>query len=340
MSAPLPMSAPAFRWGILGAGGIAHKLADAITHYTKSEVVAVAAASGLERAQAFAAETGVPTAYGSYEELVADPDVDIVYVATTHNNHHGPALLAIEAGKHVMVEKAFTQNERQARLVVDAARAKGVFVMEAMWARHLPHMYALREAIARGEIGEVISVQADHGQPISHIERMRNPALAGGALLDLGVYPISFAHDILGVPDAITAVGRLTDTGVDGQVSMVFDYPSMGAQASLTTTMEGKTPCMALIGGTEGYIEIDGTFYNPTTFRVVRLDGTMWEYDGAAPNGFQFEAAEVSRCVAAGLTESPIQPLEQSLEIMRIMDEVRNQIGLIYPDEHGGPGER
>lgn len=339
MSAPLPMSAPAFRWGILGAGGIARKFTDAVTQHTASEVVAVAAASGVERAQAFADEMGVPKAYGSYEQLLADPDVDLVYVATTHNNHHGPALLAIEAGKHVLVEKSFTQNEKQAQLVVDAARAKGVFVMEAMWARHLPHQYALRELIARGEIGEIVSVQADHGQALSHVERMWNPALAGGALLDLGVYPIAFAHDLLGVPDSITAVGRLRETGVDGSVAMVFDYPSMGAQASLTTTMEARTPCVALIGGTEGFVTVDRTFYNPTTFTVTRNDGTSWTYDGTVPNGFQFEAAEVARCVDAGLTESPVHTLDQSLEIMRIMDEVRNQIGLIYPNEHPGPGD-
>ncbi|MFV0286749.1 MAG: Gfo/Idh/MocA family protein [Demequina sp.] len=330
-TAPHPMHAPAFKWGILGAGGIARKLADAVNELTQSEVVAVAAASSQERAQAFADEKGIAKAYGSYEELVADPEVDIVYVATTHNNHHEPAILAINAGKHVLVEKAFTQNEAQAQQIVDAARAKGVFVMEAMWARHLPHMYALRAAIARGEIGRVISVQADHGQPIAHVERMARADLAGGALLDLGVYPIAFAHDILGVPTAITAVGDLTETGVDGQVSMVFQYE--GAQASLTTTMNGRTPCQAHIGGTEGAIEIEGTFYNPTRFTVRRLDGTSWTYDGDAPNGFQFEAAEVARGVAAGLTESPLHTLEHSLEIMRIMDEVRAQIGVVYPNE-------
>ncbi|WP_084128807.1 Gfo/Idh/MocA family protein [Demequina sp. NBRC 110055] len=330
-TAPNPMDAPGYKWGILGAGGIARKLADAVTQYTQSEVVAVAAASGVERAQAFADEKGIAKAYGSYEELVADPEVDIVYVATTHNNHHEPAILAINAGKHVLVEKAFTQNEGQAQQIVDAARTKGVFVMEAMWARHLPHMYALRAAIARGEIGDVVSVQADHGQPIAHVERMKRPDLAGGALLDLGIYPIAFAHDILGGPDSITAVGRLTDAGVDAQVSMVFDYPN--AQASLTTTMAGRTPCQAHIGGTAGAIEIEGTFYNPTRFTVRRLDGTSWTYDGRAENGFQWEAAEVARGVAAGLTESPLHTLDESLELMRIMDEVRAQIGVVYPNE-------
>ncbi len=331
MFAPNPMSAPAYKWGILGAGGIARKLTDAVTKYTQSEVLAVASASGLDKAQQFATEKGISKAYATYAELVNDPEVDIVYVATTHNNHHEPALLAIEAGKHVLVEKSFTQNAAQAQLIVDAARAKGVFVMEAMWSRHLPHMYAIRAAIARGEIGDIVSLQADHGQMLTHVQRMVRADLAGGALLDLGIYPISFAHDILGVPERIYASGRLRDTGVDDQVSMVFDYPN--AQASLTTTMEARTSCTAHIGGTEGAITIDGTFYAPTTFTLLRLDGTTWTYDGRFDNGFQWQAAEVARQVAAGATESPRHTLDDSLEVMRIMDEVRTQIGLIYPNE-------
>lgn len=324
------MSAPAVRWGILGAGGIAHKLADAVSSYTESSVLAVGSRNQ-GKAQAFADEMGIPTAYGSYEELVADPDIDVVYVATPHSHHHEHALLAIEAGKNVLCEKAFTQNAAQAREVVAAARAKGVFLMEAMWTRHLPHVHAIRELIARGEIGDVVSVQADHGQLLTHVERMWNPALAGGALLDLGIYPIAFAHDILGVPDRISASGRLRDTGVDGQVSMVFDYPT--AQAILTSTMEARTPNVALVSGTEGFIEVHDTFYTPTAFTVTRRDGTSWTYDGDVPNGFQYEAAEVARRVAAGDTESPLMTLDQSVEIMEMMDEIRSQIGLVFPNE-------
>lgn len=327
------MSAPAYRWGILGAGGIARKLADAVNNHTASTVVAVAAASSLERAQAFADEESVAKAYGSYEELVADPDVDIVYVATTHNNHHEPALLAINAGKHVLVEKSFTQNEAQAQLIVDAARAKGVFVMEAMWARHLPHMYAVREIVARGDIGDIVSLSADHGQYLTHVDRMVRPDLAGGALLDLGIYPVAFAHDILGVPEQITAVGRLRDTGVDGQISMVFDYPSKGAQASLTTTMEARTPVVAHVAGAKGRIELADMFYAPTVVTVTPFEGEAWTFDGVVENGFQYEAAEVARRVAAGDTESPLHTLDQSLELMRILDEIRAQVGVVYPGE-------
>lgn len=329
--APDPMAAPAYKWGIIGAGGIARKLADAVTQYTQSEVIAVASASGLDRAQAFAAEKQIPHAYGSYAELLANPDVDIVYIATTHNNHHEPALLAIEAGKHLLIEKAFTQNAAQAQLVADAARAKGVFVMEAMWARHLPHMYAVRAAIARGEIGDVVSIHADHGQQLTHVPRMIKPELAGGALLDLGVYPISFAHDILGVPERITAVGTLTDTGVDDQISMIFEYP--GAQASLTTTMLAKTAVTASITGTDGRIDIKGMFYNPNEFTLTRMDGTSWTYDGRFDNGFQWQAAEVARLVAEGKTESPRHTLDDSIDVMRIMDEVRAQVGVVFPNE-------
>lgn len=325
------MSAPALKWGILGAGGIAHKFAEAVNEYTAGEIVAVASASSLDKAKTFVTDTGSGTPYGSYEELLADPNVEAVYVATTHNNHHEPALLALAAGKPLLVEKSFTQNKRQAQKVIDDARAKGLFVMEAMWTRHLPHIYAVRETIARGDIGEVVAIQADHGQSLEHVERMYRADLAGGALLDLGVYPISFAHDILGVPDSITAVGQLTDTGVDGQVGMVLNYGK--AQATLHTTMRSVTANTAVISGTEGRIEIESVFYTPTTMRVIRRDGTSWEFDGRVPNGFQYQAAEVARRLDAGDKESPVHTLDNTLEIMGIMDEVRAQIGLVYPNE-------
>lgn len=326
------MSSPdtGLRWGILGAGGIAQKMAQAITEHTTSTLVTVGSRTP-GKAEAFVATVGAGRAVNSYEEVVADPDVDAVYVATTHNDHHHPALLAIEAGKHVLVEKAFTQNAAQAQLVVDAAREKGVFVMEAMWARFLPHQAAIRAAIARGEIGEVVAVQADHGQLLTHVPRLMRADLAGGALLDLGVYPVAFVHDILGVPETVHAVGKLTDSGVDSQVSMVFDYPA--AQAVLTTTLAARTPCRATISGTEGRIDIDPVFYSPTTFTLTRNDGTSWTYDGHVPNGFQYEVDELVRGVAAGRTESEILPLDHTVQIMRLMDEVRGQVGLVYPGE-------
>ncbi len=335
---PDPLDAPAIRWGILGAGGIAHKMADAITNYTASEVVAIGSRD-LAKAQAFADETGISKAYGSYEELVAADDIDAIYVATPHSHHRDHALLAIEAGKHVLVEKAFTQNTEQAREVLAAAEAKGVYVQEAMWARYLPHYRAIRDLIRSGAIGDVIEVQADHGQPIAHIPRMAQPELAGGALLDLGVYPISFAHFMLGAPDEVHALGSLTDAGVDAQVAMTWVVGGRPI-ANLTTTMLAKTPCRATISGTEGRIEIDSVFYNPTTWRVIRenyVDGVhsldVEEHDDRVPNGFQYEAAALARNVADGRAESDLLPWSEILAVMEIMDDVRATIGVVYPNE-------
>ncbi len=329
-----PREAPPLRWGILGAGLIARKLVDAVQAYTASEVVAVAAASSLERAQAFAEEKAIAKAYGSYEELVADPDVDVVYVATTHNNHHGPALTAIGAGKHLLVEKAFTQNLAQAQAVVDAARDKGVFLMEAMWTRHLPQMHVVREAIARGDIGTIRTVHADHGHDHTAIQRLTDPELAGGAALDLTVYPVSLVHDLLGVPEQVMATGWLRESGVDAQEALMLTYPSRQAIATVQASMESQTPAMALIGGTTGYLVMDRKAYEPGTVRLHDRDGTvLWEYDGTVDNGFQFEVAEVARCVAAGLMESPVHPLDQTLSEMRVLDQVRAAVGLAYPNE-------
>jgi predicted dehydrogenase len=336
MTAPLPLDAPAIRWGILGAGGIAHKLAQAVNQHTASTVTAVASRTP-GKAQAFADAEGIAHAFTDYEALVNSGEVDAIYVATTHNDHHTPALLAINAGIPTLVEKAFTQNAAQARQVLDAAHANNTYVQEAMWTRWLPHITAAREAITRGDIGDVVTVQADHGQPIAHVDRMKRPDLAGGALLDLGIYPVSFAFDILGWPDAVTAVGQLTEAGVDGQVSMVFDYKEgargPAAQASLTTTMWARTACQAVIAGTEGRIEIADTFYAPTTWRLIRKDGTTWDFDGRVENGFQYEAAALARAVAEGRTEPEELPHAETLAIMETLDAIRAQIGVVYPGE-------
>ncbi|MCB7135275.1 Gfo/Idh/MocA family protein [Cellulosimicrobium marinum] len=337
---PDPRTAPPVRWGILGAGGIASTLADAVRRHTQGRVAAVGSRDRV-KAERFATAHGVPTTHVGYDALVEDPQVDVVYVATPHSHHREHALLAIAAGKHVLVEKAFTRDEAQAREVLDAARAAGVFVMEAMWTRHLPHVAALRGVIARGEIGDVVHVAADHGQRFAFDpgHRLYAPALAGGALLDLGVYPVSFAHDLLGAPSSVTAVGALTETGVDGQVSVVLGYDG-GAQATLSTTLWSRTATTAVVSGTEGRIEVDGDFYAPTSFRVVRLDGTTWSYAGTTVDGFQFEAAEVARRVAAGETQSPRMSWDGTLEVMRTLDEVRRQVGVVYRGSSGGPRGR
>ncbi len=329
-----PRTAPSIRWGVLGPGGIARTFATAVGQHTQGEVVAVGSRSR-ERAAQFAAEFDVPTVHEGYEALVADPDVDAVYVASPHSEHRDHALLAIAAGKHVLVEKAFTRNATEAQEVVDAARAAGVFLMEAMWTRFLPHVVALRSVLERGDVGEVVSLIADHGQAFGHMpatHRLHNPDLAGGALLDLGVYPVSFAHDVLGVPDRVQATGSLTPTGVDGQISIALGYGER-VQASLHTTLWSRTATTAVIGGTEGRIEIETDFYRPTAFTVIRNDGSYWSYDREVEGGFQYQAAEVARRVAEGATESPVITHEDSLAVMRTMDEVRRQVGVVYPGE-------
>ena len=330
---PDPRSAPTLRWGILGAGGIAGVFTDSVTRFTSSEVVAVGSRAQ-DRAEAFAARHDVGRAHGSYEDLVADPAVEAVYVASPHSEHLDHALLAIAAGKHVLVEKAFTVNEAQAVELFAAARAQGVFAMEAMWTRFLPHMVVLRDVLASGEIGDLVGLIADHGQNMAHhpaTHRLHDPALAGGALLDLGVYPISFAHDLLGAPDRVAAIGSLTPTDVDGQVSIALGFADR--QASLHTTLHANTATTAVVFGTHGRVEIDRPFYRPTRFTLVKDDGARWTYEAAVDEGMEYEAAEVARCVASGVTESPLMPWQGTLEVMRTLDQVRTQIGLTYPTE-------
>ncbi|HWS57876.1 MAG TPA: Gfo/Idh/MocA family oxidoreductase [Actinotalea sp.] len=329
-----PRTAPSIRWGILAPGGIAHTFADAVTKHTRAQLVAVGSRNR-DRAERFATQHGIPTTHSSYKALVGDPQVDAVYVASPHSEHREHALLAIAAGKHVLVEKSFARNAAEAAEVFAAAEAAGVFVMEAMWTRFLPHVVALRSVLERGEIGEVVSLIADHGQAFNHLpatHRLHDPALAGGALLDLGVYPVSFAHDLLGVPDSVQATGSLTPAGVDGQLSIALGYGER-AQASLHTTLWSRTATTAVIGGTEGRIEIATDFYRPTSFTVVRNDGTWWGYDREVDGGFQYQAAEVARRVAEGATQSPRITWDDTLEVMRTMDEIRRQVGVVYPGE-------
>src|SRR5690606_3598903 len=239
----------------------------------------------------------------------------------------------IEAGKHVLVEKAFTRSAAEAREVFAAARERGVFVMEAMWTRFLPHMVAVRHLVRSGAIGEVVSVHADHGQRLDHdpAGRLLNRDLAGGALLDLGVYPVSFAHDLLGTPEAVLAAGALTETDVDGQETVLLRY-GRRALAVCSATLWARTPCRATVSGSEGTIELDGPFYAPTEVTVT-IGDERTTLPPLHEGGFQYEAAEVARCVAAGRLESETLPWAETLAVLETMDEVRRQLGVTYPGE-------
>jgi predicted dehydrogenase len=323
------------RWGILGTGWIAEQMTGDLA-VLGSPVTAVGSRTQ-ERADTYAAAHSIPNAYGSYAELVADPDVDVIYVATPHPSHAADAMLALNAGKHVLVEKAFTINADEARAVTGLARERGLVVLEAMWTRWLPHMVRIREILAAGTLGDVRTVIADHTQKLSADpeHRMQNPALGGGALLDLGIYPVAFAWDVFGAPAKITAVSSPTPTGVDRQTAMSFEYAD-GQQAVMQCALDTQGPNEAVILGTDARIEIDRVWYAPTTFRVIAPDDSVIEeFDGrmAAGRGMQFQAEALEALVAGGRLEDDVLSPGETVAIMESLDEVRAQIGLRYPGE-------
>jgi predicted dehydrogenase len=324
------MTNSGLRWGILGAGGIAKaQVNDMQVH---GFTVAAVAARDLTKAQAWAAEMNVPTAYGSYEELAADPGIDAVYVATVHPAHADAARIALEGGKHVLVEKPFTMDAAEARELVELAASKNLVILEAMWTRWLPHMVRIREILASGLLGEVRTVLADHDQANEHVPRMHRPELGGGALLDLGIYPVSFAWDVLGAPDVVLSHATMTPAGVDREVGIILGYPS-GAHAVLHTQMSGRGPNRAAIMGTDGRIEIEPVWYTQVAFTRYDAAGEVVERfdERAEGRGMNFQAAELERIVASGKLEGDILPPSQTVAIMETLDEIRRQIGLTYP---------
>jgi predicted dehydrogenase len=324
------MSEP-IRWGILATGTIAHHFVRDLLDMPDAEVTAVGSRSQ-EAADRFAGEHGIPRAYGSWKALAEDPDVDVVYVATPHSAHHAATLACLAAGKAVLCEKPFTLDLAQAEELVETARGAGVFLMEAMWMRCFPAIHSVCGLIADGAIGDVTTVQADFGLAglFEPTHRLRARELGGGALLDLGVYPVSFAQIILGAPVGIEARARLTPEGVDENTAMIFEYAS-GALATLNCSLVGDTPRTAVVTGTRGRIELPRNFYRPTGFTVVRGDAAAeyipTPFEGL---GYHFEAAEVHRCLREGLTESPVVPLNETLAVMATLDAVREKIGVTY----------
>jgi predicted dehydrogenase len=321
-----------FRWAILGPGRIAKQFCQGVQQSLPDARVVAVGSRSLERAEAFGDEFGIPNRYGSYEELVADPEVDAVYIATPHPAHKENCLLTIEAGKAILCEKPFTVNAAEAETVVAAARAKGVFLLEAMKTRFYPAMVKVRELLAAGAIGEPRMLHADFGfrTGFNPEGRLFAPELAGGALLDVGVYCVSLASMIFGEPSRVTGLATLGETGVDEQSAMLLGYEG-GELAVLSTAIRTSTTHEATIFGTEGHLRIHKSAWGPRAY-TLSTNGERVEIptDG---NGFNFEAAEVQRCVAAGLTESPSLPLDESIAIMRTMDQLRAQWGLRYPME-------
>ncbi len=322
------------RWGILATGGIAGAFASDL-RTAGLDLVAVGSRSQ-ESADAFAARFDIAHAHPSYEALVADPDVDIIYVSTPHPMHHENARLALEAGKHVLVEKAFTLNRAEADDLRTLAAERGLLAMEAMWTRYLPHMVRIREIIAAGSLGEIRAVSADHTQllPSDPSHRLNALELGGGALLDLGIYPISFVWDILGAPADVRAVGRLVETGADAEVATVMTHAG-GAVSTTLSSSRAAGPNVASVIGTRARIDIDTVWYTPTTFRVVGPDGAVMEEYASEVDGrgMQFQALAAERLVDDGLLEGDILPIAESVAIMGTLDEIRAQIGVRYPKE-------
>lgn len=324
-----------FNWAILGPGHIARKFAADLAHVPQARLHAVASRS-LAKAQAFAAEFGAPHAVGSYEALLAVPGLDAVYIATPHSEHHAHALLCLRGGLPVLCEKAFARNATEAREMVRVARENGVFLMEAFWTRFFPAVAQALELVRVGAIGEVKHLVADFGFAASFEPegRLFSPALAGGSLLDIGVYPLFISQLFLGAPAAVRAVSTPTGTGVDLNCAVALAYAN-GATATLFSTIAATTDNRCVLYGTKGQLQLLGRFHAPSGVRVQLLGAAeAREYPApTAGGGYHYEAAHVQQCLAQGLRESPLLPLSFSLELMELLDAVRREIGLRYPGE-------
>lgn len=331
------MAEQSVRWGILATGGIAAAFTADLVDLPDAEVVAVASRTQAA-ADAFADRFGIPRAYGDWRALAEDGDIDVVYVATPHSAHRAAAGLCLEAGRNVLCEKAFTLNAREAGELVALARARGSFLMEAMWMYCNPLVRRLKALVDDGAIGEVRHVQADFGLagPFPPAHRLRDPAQGGGALLDLGVYPVSFAQLLLGEPSDVAARATLSAEGVDLQTGALLSWDG-GALASVHCSIVGGTATSASVTGSQGRIDVPHGFFFPDRF-VLHRDGRDPEEFTADPadgprNSLRHEATEVMRALRAGETESPLVPLDGTLAVMRTLDAIRDRVGVRYPGE-------
>ena len=338
---------PRIGWGLIGAGGISDQLARALSHVPEARLVAVGSRD-VAKAQAFIAQPrqhetihDPVRAHGSYRALVDDPDVDVVYIGTPHPDHIASMRLALAAGKAVLCEKPFTLNRREAQVAVDLARRHDVFLMEAMWMRYVPAMVELKRLVADGTIGEPVAVSADFGfsaagLPASH--RALAPELGGGGLLDIGIYPLNFAAFVLGDIVAAQADAVLGPTGVD--VHTVFNLRHAGGRLSQgMCSLRTTTGCHATVFGTDGRIDVSPPFYAAQQLRVARgtraWEETPVEVVDLPWRGTRYVAQveEVHRCLRAGLAESPVMPLDETVALVGWMDTMRGQFGLRYPGE-------
>jgi predicted dehydrogenase len=324
--------APSIRWGILGSGWIAERFIESVRAHTKQDLVAVGSRRK-DRAEEFASRMGLKRAYGDYKELVAADDLDVIYVATPHNLHHEGVTLALNAGKHVFVEKPISLNHAQALEMVELARRKKLFFAEALWTYFLPKFDVLRQLLEAGAIGQIKSVYTEYGEYFTRDHRIFDPELAGGPLLDLGTYPVSFLTEIFGVPQRVVGLGQPDPSGVNGQLSAIL-LDADGNQGTVSTTLYGFTPTDAVIVGTEGAIHFESPFHLPGAFVVTSADGSQSlryeEPSGRHFEGLYYQAAEVARRVRAGELETPYRSLDSSLKTMATLDMIRRAVGIDF----------
>jgi len=322
------------RWGILGTGRIANTFTKDLL--ATGHLITAVGSRGRESADAFASKHGIKRSFSSYAELATCPEVDVIYVSTPHPYHAANARLALEAGKHVLLEKPFTLNAKEARDVMALAQSRGLVVLEAMWTRWLPHMVRLREIIRAGTIGEVRLLLVDHTLSLSidPKHRLNDPSLGGGALLDLGIYPISFAWELFGAPSNVVAQATFSETGVDDSVTVILGYEG-GRKAVTHSAKNARGQNRAVVVGNKGRIEIDPLWYNATSFTVIgNDDGIVERYTHPLKTrGMEYQAMEMEQLVKDGKISGDILPIEETVSIMECLDEVRRQIGLKYPTE-------
>ncbi len=328
------------KWGFAGTGWIANVLAQDFK-LTDMEILAVAARN-YEGAKDFAHKLDIPKTFATIDELVADSELDIIYVAAINSAHKDIAIKALNSGKHVLCEKPVAMNAKETREIIAAAQANNRFFMEAIWTRFLPVQFKIREAIKEEKFGKVFKVIADYGEAPDRKTKTRiwDRENGGGALLDLGIYPISLTSSYLGIPvkTEISAFGKLTDTGVDETDTIIFNYQN-GNQAMINTTISAYSSIRLSILGSRGRLELDYPLYGETTFNIFDNDNRIIEkYEGLKTSdlkgtGRQLQALEVERCINNGLLESPIITWDESIRIMEVLDEVRRQIGVIYPQD-------
>ena len=319
--------------GVLGAGKISHKTVPAMIALEEIECWAVASRS-LEKAQAFAKEHGFRKAYGSYEEMLADPEVELVYVATPHSHHYEHMMLCLKHGKAVLCEKAFTMNAKQAREVMEYAKAQGLFVAEAIWPRYMPSRKMINDVIESGVIGKVNTLTANLSYVIHEVPRIYRPELAGGALLDIGVYGINFALMHFGTDiDRVESSVQMTCTGVDGMETITIFYKD-GRMAVLTHSIYARSDRKGIIHGDKGYIVVEN-INNPQSVSVFDLeDKLLAHYDVPKQiNGYEYQFAECAKALAEGRTESWSMPMADTVYMMEFMDGLRKQWGMVYPQE-------